>query len=523
MKKKATLAAALFAAGALALAETKPTLLPPPPPMAARALTRDLTLDEAVQIAIKQSPAILTAEQEIRRTRGVVLEVQAQALPQLTLTNSYTQLDKKLLTAGGGGSTGSSASTGGESTSGTNGSGASSGSSVGSSSGAAAGANPMTQSWNVSITASQLIYSGGQVNAAIHIAKYTQDATIYSLRDIVDTTIANVRSEFYAVLLDRAIIQVQEENITLLGSQLKDQQNRFEAGTVPRFNVLQAEVAQANAQPQLIQARNDYQVAQLNLARTLGVNTPNLSNPEPPVNAVGVLTTDEKPEALPEAIQLARERRPFLKEQREQILIQVENIKVALAGYQPRLTADAGYEVRNNSLSKSLTQTINGWFYGFEGSWNIFDGGATYGQTKQAKAQLQEAKVNYDDAVRQVDVEVQQAWDQVRESQDTIVSQQKTIEEANEALRLAQERLTAGAGVQLDVLSAQVALTQARTTLVQAQYNYNIAMAQFDRVTAANTHWQELFHDPLVDRQRAQEGLPDGALQVRERGVTKAH
>jgi hypothetical protein len=32
-------------------------------------------------------------------------------------------------------------------------------------------------------------------------------------------------------------------------------------------------------------------------------------------------------------------------------------------------------------------------------------------------------------------------------------------------------------------------------------------MAQFDRVTAANTHWEELFHDPLVDRQRAHEGL----------------
>ena len=44
--------------------------------------------------------------------------------------------------------------------------------------------------------------------------------------------------------------------------------------------------------------------------------------------------------------------------------------------------------------------------------------------------------------------------------------------------------------------------------MVQAQYNYNIAMAQFDRVTAANTHWQELFHDPLVEKQRAQEGKP---------------
>ena len=513
MKKNATLAAAMLAIGALGLAGAQQ------PTTAGRA-SRDITLDEAVQIAIRQNPGILTAEQEIKRTRGVVLEVQAQALPQLTVSNGFSQVDKKLLVSGAGSSSGASSS--GASSSGSSG-GTSTSSEGASSSSAAAGDNPMTQSWNVTVTASQLIYSGGQVAAAIHIARYTQDATIYSLRDIVDTTIANVRSEFYAVLLDRAIIQVQEENINLLGSQLKDQQNRFEAGTVPRFNVLQAEVAVANSRPQLIQARNDYNIAELNLARTLGITKETFVGSMPPINPVGVLATDDKPEPLPEAISLARERRPFLKEQREQILIQVENIKVALAGYQPRLSVDAGYEVHNEASSKSLEKVVNGWFYGITGSWNVFDGGATYGETKQAKAQLQEAKVNYDDAVRQVDVEVEQAWDQVRESEDTIVSQEAAVTEAQEALRLSQERLTAGAGVQLDVLSAQVALLQARTTMVQAQYNYNIAMAQFDRVTAANTHWQELFHDPLVDRQRAREGLPGGAAQQTRPGMARAH
>jgi outer membrane protein TolC len=520
--KTAMLATALVAGGALALGGAETT--------AART-TRDITLDDAVQIALRQNPSILTAEQEIKRTRGVVLEVQAQALPQVVATSDFAQVDKGYLTMGGGNSSSSSSSSSSStsSTSGTSGGSSSGGgaasSSAGSSSGAsAASANPMTQSWNVTVTASQLIYSGGEVAAAIHIAKHTQDATIYSLRDVVDTVIANVRSQFYAVLLDRAIIKVQEENIALLGKELKDQQNRFEAGIVPRFNVLQAEVAVANARPQLIQARNDYNVAILNLARSLGINKETFVGSMPPVNPVGILTTDEKPEVLQQAIELARERRPFLKEQREQIVIQLENIKIALAGYQPKLSVDGGYEVRNNSASKQLDKVVYGWFYGISGSWDVFDGGATYGRTKQAKAELEEAKTSYDDAVRQVDVEVEQAWDQVHESQDTIVSQEKAIEEAQEALRLAQERLTAGAGVQLDVLSAQVALTQARTTLVQAQYNYDIAMAQFDRVTAANTRWQELFRDPLVERQRSQEGLPSSSPSPAPRNnLAKSH
>ncbi len=504
MKKHVTWAAALLAAGATTLAATVP-------PITALRTTRDITLDDAVQTAIKQNPEILKAEQEIRRTRGVVLEVQAQALPQVTVGNGFTQTEKSLLLDGG-----PPPNSGGSASASTSGSGAAvaAPSSMGASEASAALANPMTQSWYMSVTVSQLVYSGGQVAAAIHIARHTQDAEIYSLRDVVDTTIANVRSEFYAVLLDRAIIQVQEQNIHLLESQLADQQNRFEAGTVPRFNVLQAEVALANARPQLIQARNDYDVAVLNLARSMGINSEQLEGGMPPINPVGVLTTDEKPEALAEALQLAEERRPFLQEQREQIVIQIENIKVALAGYQPRLTADGGYEVRNDAYSKSLDKYVTGWFFGFTGTWNIWDGGSTYGQVKQAKAQLAEAKVSYDDAVRQVEVEVRQALDQVRESQDTIISQQKAIEEAQEALRLAQERLTAGAGTQLEVLSAQVALTQSRTTLVQAQYNYNIAMAQFDRVTAAHTHWEALFHDPLADRHRESKGLPASSTKA---------
>jgi outer membrane protein len=494
MKKTATIAAILLAARLLALAGPDNT-----PGPVGLGPAQDLTLDQAVQTAIKQNPNILNAEAEIKRTRGVVLEVSAQSYPQITVGNSFTQTQKQLLLDGGPPDASSSST----STSGSGGA-----SSVGSSSAAsAAEKDPMTQAWAVSVTVSQLIYSGGQVGAAIHIAKYAQDSSIYSLRDIVDTTIADTRSQFYAVLLDRAIINVQEENINLLTSQLKDQQNRFQAGTVPRFNVLQADVALANVRPQLIQARDDYQVALLNLARTLGINSSELGG-MPPINPVGVLTTDEKPQALNTSLQLAQERRPFLKAQREQVMIQIENIKVALAGYQPRLSADGGYEMRNSEYSKSLTDYVTGWFYGVEGSWNVWDSGETYGRVKQAKAQLAEAKSNYDDAVRQVDVEVQQALDQVQEALDTITSQEKAIEEAQEALRLADERLTAGAGTQLDVLSAQVALTQSRTTLVQAQYNYNIAMAQFDRVTAANTRWQELFQDPMVQRQRAREGLP---------------
>jgi recombination DNA repair RAD52 pathway protein len=87
-------------------------------------------------------------------------------------------------------------------------------------------------------------------------------------------------------------------------------------------------------------------------------------------------------------------------------------------------------------------------------------------------------------------------------ARETIRSQEKVVEQALEALRLATERLAAGAGTQLDVLNAQVQLTTARSTELQARANYNTALAEFDRVTATATSYAETFDDPLLNHQK---------------------
>ena len=81
----------------------------------------------------------------------------------------------------------------------------------------------------------------------------------------------------------------------------------------------------------------------------------------------GELTISPRLLSLDDALALARARRPFLKVQRQTILIEVEQIKVATAGYKPRLDARAGYEIRNKRTSDDLGDTVNGWFFGFTG------------------------------------------------------------------------------------------------------------------------------------------------------------
>ena len=459
-------------------------------------LTGDLTLDRAVAVALQQNPDVLKQLAEIERTRGLLVQARAQALPHLSLAATYDQQDSRLVEQqqGRGGKvpqifipTGPSPGPGQPAPT------VDIGALFGSSSGNTFQSPDKT--WSIRFEVKQVIYSGGQVSAAIRAQKFTEERAYYQLRDVIDATIASVRAQFYTVLTARSLITVAEESVHLQEELLKDQRLRYDNGTVPRFNVLRAEVELANVIPNLIRAKNDYLLAQLSLAKLLGLEA--ASSGQPQFHCVGDLSVSERPFDIGQALDLAKARRPFLKAQRQVIKIQAEQIKIAFAGYLPQLNGQAGYLVRNSRLTDDIDASVDGWFFGVAGNWKLFDGLETFGQVKEAKAALQIAKISYDDSVQNVELEVQQAYANLLTARETIKSQQKNVEQAKEALRLSNERLIAGAGAQLEVLDARVALTRAQTTELVARGDYNKAIAEFDRATATDTTYAETFRDPL--------------------------
>ncbi len=415
----------------------------------------NLTLEDAVIVALQGNPDVLRAKTEVERTRGLILEIRAQALPSVTLAGNYSQQDQRLLEKGAGGPNFNQSTN--------------------------------DKSWHITLETRQLLYSGGQVRAANRVAKLTEVQSNHQFRDTVDKVIAQTRSQFYAVLLNRKLITVAEESIRLLGDELRDQKNRLAAGTVPRFNVLRAEVALANAKPDLIRAKNNTLIARLELAKTLGLSGANGTEAGPAFDVVGELRQEPCPWSLEDALAMAHARRSSLKVQKQNVLTEEQQITIAKAGYKPRFEASAGLEARNSRLSDDLSDEVHGWYFGVDGTWKIFDGLETKGRVQQAKARLTSAKIALDDAAQQVELEVQKAFAKIGEARELIASQIKVVEQADEALRLARERLAAGAGTQLEVLDAQVALTKARTTQQQALYDYEVALAEFDRATGAET------------------------------------
>ena len=436
---------------------------------------RKLTIDEAVQLTLQKNPQVLTAISSIRQASGNYITVRAGLLPQIGVVTptAYQWQQPGLANGQKPPSTASAALNSIISPAANN------------------------QSWNIQFQGSQLLFDGWKTPANTKAAKFSEQIAYYSLRQTIDATIATVIQQFYQVVLDRALVIANEQQVALYQTQVTDQQSRYDAGTVPRFNVLQAQVQLANAQPPLIQAKNNLRIALFTLVTTIGLNYPNIQNIEIPFDVVGDLSYHPRKIDSNASIHTALQRNPQLKAQRQNILVGAEQITAAIAGWLPTISANGGYQVQSYNYDSSLKSTVEGGFFGATGSWAIFDGLATYGNVKQAKATMMNYKTAYDNGVRQVILQVQQAISNLQQASETIESQKATVEQAVEALRLARERLDAGAGVQLDVINAQVQLLQAQTSVLNAYYSYISATSQYDQALSLNTQYEEFFDDPM--------------------------
>src|SRR6266568_3490639 len=459
------------------------------------------TVDQAILTALQRNPALLNAEQEIKRTKGVIIQVRAQALPHITANGNYEWVDPHLQGARIFGTTSGTGTTPG---------GTAGAASLFESAPsqvkdiqtplAAPAATPIPNieasdvSYSISVLGRQLIFNGTTF-PQIRGTFFQRDSAYFAFRNILDQLLATVKTQFYQIVVNRELIKVQEQSVHLLESQLKDQQNRFEAGTVPRFNVLQAEVALYNQIPQLILAQNNYRIAKIILAKTLGLDFQPRRGENPPLEVVGEMPYIPRTINLADAIELGKERRPFLKQARANVLNQLQQVRATAGQWLPTITTTGGGEWISSPTNSSWHDISKGWLAIVQGSLPIWDSGAIAGQVIQQRALLSETKITYDDDVRQVELEIQQAYSILQQNRELIQSQEKNVELADEALRLAKARLDAGAGVQLDVLNAQVQLLTAQSTRLQALFGYNSSLAEFDRATGAQGTYQEMFAD----------------------------
>ena len=421
-------------------------------------ITQPLSIVDALNLTLKQNSTLQKARADLESSRGLVIQTRAVALPTLSANGKYTYTDPNAIQQFPFPKT---LDTNGIPVKNTN--------------------SVPNQSWNASVQIVQNIYTGGRLMSAIRAARLEKEQAMFQYQSAVADTLLATRVAYYDVLVAEQQITVNEASVTLLNRELEDQQRRYDAGTVPRFNVLQAEVAVANARPPLISARNTYRVAKNNLSNLLGYNLPRSVWEDIPLNLTDKLDSQPYSVELPTAIAQALDRRTELAALQRTEGLQRENVINARSGYKPTVQAFAGYTWQSSEFSTDLQREFEGWQVGGQFTWNIFDGMLTHGKVVQANAELAHAKADVEDRARQIELEVRTDYSSFIEARETLESQQKVQEEADEALRLARARGEAGTGTQLDILNAETQLTQARTTQIQALHDYDVARARFER------------------------------------------
>ncbi len=442
MKKLTTLALFLGFTYAVAAADTN----------AAAWLTRPLSVADALNTALLQNATILKAQNDLKASHGLVVQTRAVALPQLKAAGQYKYTDPSGIE------------------------------------GFFPGSSQPNENWNAGLQLVQSIYEGGKLVAAIRAANATKQQALAEYQTTVADTLLLVRLAYYDTLLAAQQITVHEASVVLLQKELEDQQHRLDAGTVPKFNVLRAEVAVANERPSLIRAKNQYRIAKNVLANLLGYNLPRDLWEDIPLNLTDTLAAAPYEVNLPAAIQQALARRTELTALRQQVELSRLNIVNAKSGYKPTVQLFAGYNWYNAQFTKpvELDHDIRGWNAGAQLSWNIFDGLLTHGKVIQADAQLAHARTDLIDRSRQIELSVRTSYSDFIEAKEVLASQAKVQEQAAEALREANARTAAGTGTQLDVLDAETSLTQARTTQILALHDYTAARARLERAIGAD-------------------------------------
>ncbi|MBI5799322.1 MAG: TolC family protein [Verrucomicrobia bacterium] len=434
--KKLLLLIALLPAGLLA-ATTNTVAWP----------TTPLSLHGAVEVALRQNSAVRKSQADLEASYGIVVQTRAIQLPRVTGTINHTLTDQGAIEQFP----------------------------------FAGGIRTPDQSWNVRIQVTQSIYEGGRIDSARRTADLTRDQAVLQHQTVIADTVLAVRVNYDDALLAAQQILVQDASLELLKKELQDNQRRFEAGTVPRFNVLRAEVELANSRPRLIRARNALRIAKNNLANLLGYDVPRSIVDDIPLQLSGKLEADHSEIQLPVALAKALEQRTELAALRKAERLRKEAIVTAEAARKPSAQVFAGVGSHSSRFTQHLTKDVSGWDVGWQASWNIFDGWLVKGKVAEATALHRKSQEELDDIARRIELDVRIAHSHFIEAKEVLESQKKVQEQAEEALRLANARTEAGTGTQLDVLNAQTALTIARSTQIEALHAYSVARARLER------------------------------------------
>jgi len=407
-----------------------------------------LTIDEAIAMALRQNPFHLASQEKVFQARSQVRQAVSGFLPSVSAQGTDT-LDEKLFVL--------------EFPS------------------LIPGEPPQrisidfTKDYQMALGFSLPLFAGGRLTAGYKQATYGLQASREAVRLSEQETIFEAKRAFYGYLLAKEFSAVADEGLALAEKFRDNVKNLFEVGMASKFDLLRSEVQVANLKPQAIRARNSIEVAALGLKTILGIAL------DTPIEVRGELAPVPLDAAAEGVIAEALAQRPELRQLDYQRRMAGEMLKIARGSLLPTLAIGGAYNFWSDALKFSKGSWQNYYTINLSLSLPIFDGFESRARIGQSKAAIRELDLTRRGLSDAIAFEVRQAVLNNTQARETLMSQEKNVEQAREAVRIAELNYAEGLATNLDVSTAQVALSQARTNYSQALYDCVISQAQLEK------------------------------------------
>jgi outer membrane protein len=317
------------------------------------------------------------------------------------------------------------------------------------------------------------LYTGGKVENTINMAKHGEQIADFAVVAARQQLTAEVTTAYFRVLQARNLADVANQAVDDLSTHLKIVQNHYDVGTVALSDLLQTEVRLANARNNLIKAQNAFSLSCYNLNNVIGQ----------PLHSKAVLTENFEFEqykpSVDECIVTALDKRPEIAQVKLRAEVARDHRKIAESGNLPTVALLANKTWQDTYPSTAKETSF--WQVGAFVKFNVFDNGLTKSEIKQAENEMAGVKEQIEQTKDKVTLDVCQAYLNVQEASGRIENNKVAVNQSETDYKITQERYENGVGTNLDVMDAELHMTQAKINYIQALYDYHIGRAQLDR------------------------------------------
>lgn len=335
------------------------------------------------------------------------------------------------------------------------------------------------------VSLQQPLFTGFRISNSIESAERGAEAAGWdNVNDRADLVLA-ITSAYWSLYQMREVERFAGENVARLDRYLGDARKLMQAGLATRNDVLKIEVQLSNAHLAQIDAENDARLAAMNLntllSRPVDMPVELLSKP-----ADDLLTSPPPADSLTKA---ALAGRADLQAWRARVEASRAGVAAARAGWWPQLALSGNYVyARPNSRIFPVKDEFQGtWDVGVALSMDLWNWGMTARQTEAAEAAVRQQEylsAQMEDAVA---LEVNRAALQMNRARQRAEVAALALGQAEEQSRTTEQRFSTGLATATDLLDAEVALQQAKTTQSGARVESEIARARLTRALGVAT------------------------------------